>query len=130
MKDLNLTKTSYSKNLFENTIDTNFSQLANTAPSLSNQETPTPDINQFFQDYQTLFYQIPKFGEINSHEYLIKTSSEYIGGLPSDNSALQALIEEINTLRQQNLELQKNQTTQTSQQIESLLGSLRNNEQV
>lgn len=126
MKDLSLTKTSYSKTVFESTVDTNFSQLANTAPTPVASQTPTPDINQFFQDYQALFFQIPKFGETNSHAYLVKTSGEYIGGLPTDNSALQALIEEVNTLRQQNLELQRNQNTQTLQQAQNALSTVLN----
>jgi hypothetical protein len=28
--------------------------------------------------YNDLFYDIPELGDINSHEYLIKKSSEYI----------------------------------------------------
>ena len=126
MKDLSLKKISYRKANFENTIDTNFSQLANTVPAPFTQSQPTPDITQFFQEYQTLFFQIPKFGSTNSHEYLVKTSGEYIGGLPVDNSSIQALIDEVNILRQQNLELQRIQSTQTLQQAQNAISTVLN----
>ena len=32
----------------------------------------------FLTIYNQLFYEIPELGETNSHEYLIKTSSDYI----------------------------------------------------
>ena len=76
-------------------------------------------MNVSFQDYQQLFFQIPKEGATNSHEYLIKTSSEYINFTPTDDS-IQALIDEINLLQQQNLELNQqivNSTISGSQQI-------------
>ena len=51
-----------------------------------------------------MFYDIPQTGDTNSHEYLIKTSSEYINYVP-DNEQITALIEEINSLQQENLAL-------------------------
>lgn len=46
-------------------------------------------------------------GEVNSHEYLVKRSTEYLGGVVlSDNE--RAYIEEINSLRQQLLEANQN----------------------
>ena len=51
-----------------------------------------------------LFYDIPEIGETNSHEYLIKQSTEYIDFNPIDDT-IQALIDEINDLQQQNLDL-------------------------
>ena len=69
-------------------------------------ETPVT-VEQFFQYYEELFFQIPVTGEFNSHEYLVKRSSEYIGGdIISDNE--KALLEEINNLRQQLLDTNKN----------------------
>lgn len=104
MEILNLNKKVYSKNQYEKVIDTKFSQLANTI-SLTNNEIPVEiKIQEFFQNYQQLFFDIPKTGEINSHEYLIKTSSEYINYVPVNDDII-ALIDEINLLQQQNLEL-------------------------
>ena len=105
METLNLNKKAYAKNEYEKVIDTKFSQLA--SPTTIT-DTPTTSIEtqiaSFFADYDQLFLDIPKFGPINSHEYLIKTSTEYIDFNPI-NDDIQALIEEINTLQAQNLEL-------------------------
>jgi len=104
MENLNLSKKVYAKNQYEKVIDTNFSQLA-TSPTPSTIATqPTISVDEFFQNYSQIFFDIPKFGATNSHEYLIKTSTEYIGYTPV-NADIQALIEEINNLQQQNLEL-------------------------
>ena len=103
MEQLNLNKRVYAKNQYEKVIDTKFSQLA-TSPSDVPVPTQTISVSEFFQNYKEIFFQIPKLGATDSHEYLIKTSSEYIGYNPISNE-IQALIEEINNLQQQNLEL-------------------------
>ena len=54
---------------------------------------------------------------MNSHEYLIKTSQEYAGDFNNDDT-VQALIEEVTSLRQENLDLQQqilNTTTSINQ---------------
>ena len=102
---INLNKQVYAKNQYERVIDTTFSQLATTpTPTEAAATTPTISVDEFFQYYTDLFFQIPKFGEVNSHEYLIKTSTEYIGSTAINND-IQALIDEINLLQAQNLEL-------------------------
>lgn len=106
---VNLNKKVYAKNQYEKVIDTKFSQLAKTITpaeraAASSQVTSQADIDKFFQDYQQLFLQIPKEGATNSHEYLVKTSAEYISYNPLSDE-IQALIEEINLLQQTNLEL-------------------------
>lgn len=102
---VNLSKRVYAKNQYERVIDTTFSQLATTpTPTEAAAPTPTISVDEFFQYYTDLFFQIPKFGEVNSHEYLIKTSTEYIGSTTINND-IQALIDEINLLQAQNLEL-------------------------
>jgi hypothetical protein len=104
MEELNLSKKVYAKNQYKKVINTSFSQLA-TSPTPSAIVTqPTISVDEFFQNYSQIFFDIPKFGATNSHEYLIKTSTEYIGYTPV-NADIQALIEEINNLQQQNLEL-------------------------
>jgi hypothetical protein len=103
MATINLNKKVYAKNQYERVIDTKFSQLANVVPPTIVSE-PTISIEEFFQYYDELFFQIPKEGETNSHEYLIKKSSEYVDSEPINND-IQALIDEINLLQQQNLEL-------------------------
>jgi hypothetical protein len=61
-------------------------------------------VEQFFEEYDQLFFDIPVTGEINSHTYLVNRSQQYIGGSVID-AEKQALIEEINSLRQQLLDL-------------------------
>jgi hypothetical protein len=56
--------------------------------------------------YNDLFYDIPELGETNSHEYLIKKSSEYIG-FEANQEEITALQAEIAQLRIDLLEVQK-----------------------
>ena len=93
----------YDKNQYEKVIDTTFTQLV-AQPTGS---APTVSVSQFFQYYQDLFFSIPKFGDTNSHAYLIKTSQEYIGNTSSNDALIQALITETNQLREENLTLQQ-----------------------
>ena len=92
----------YNKSQYERVIDTSFTQLV-PQPTGS---TPVITVPQFFQYYQDLFFDIPKFGDTNSHAYLIKTSQEYIGSTTNDD-LIQALTDEITQLRQENLSLQQ-----------------------
>ena len=103
---LNLNKQVYSKTQFEKVIDTSFSQLVNVSSSLS-ASLPPITVDQFFQYYQDLFYSIPKLGDINSHQYLVITSGAYIGSTALTDDTIQALIEEVTQLRQENLDLQQ-----------------------
>ena len=64
-------------------------------------------MDEFFVLYNDLFYEIPKEGEVNSHQYLIKTSVEYVGSQSTSND-IQALLNEITNLREENLALQQN----------------------
>ena len=100
MQRVDLNKEAYSKREYTNTIDTEFSQLV--SPSLDDIGAEEPTVEEFFEDYETLFFQIPKTGE-NSHETLITRSTEYIGFQPLQDE-IQALTEEITSLRQQLLE--------------------------
>ena len=95
-----LLKEVFNKNQYEQVIDTSFSQLVPPTSSIPPEVLPTVD--DFFQDYDSLFFQIPKTGE-NSHEELIIRSTDYIGYQPL-NDEIQALTEEITSLRTQLLE--------------------------
>jgi hypothetical protein len=103
-EQINIEVTTYNKNQLQQAVNTQFTQLGVTTDSTV--ITQTISINEFFTAYEDLFYQIPKLGEINSHEYLVKKSSEYIGAV-STNDEVQALLQEITQLRQENLDLQK-----------------------
>jgi hypothetical protein len=103
-QQIKLTKQVYDKNQYQKVIDTSFTQLVQPTASTG---SALPTVDQFFDFYNQLFFDIPKFGETNSHEYLIKTSQEYIGISNVVNDEIQALIDEVTELRQENLDLQQ-----------------------
>jgi hypothetical protein len=107
-EQVNIEVIGYNKTELNRTINTQFTQfgpVTTTEPATDPASTLT--IDEFFTAYSNLFYTIPKYGETNSHEYLVKTSSEYIGG-EAINEEVIALQNEITQLRQENLELQQN----------------------
>ena len=101
MSQIPIEKQVFDKTTYSKVIDTQFSQL------LSNTESETPifTIEDFFQLYEQLFYQIPKEGDTNSHQYIIEKEAEYLGIIISQDN-IQALLEEITNLRQQVLDTQ------------------------
>ena len=60
----------------------------------------------FFQAYDNLFLEIPKQGELNSHQYLTNRSGEYAGG-EDINAEIEALTAEVTQLREENVALQQ-----------------------
>lgn len=101
-EELNLSKQVYGTSTYTKVIDTQFRQLV--LPAEPEEEPVTVD--RFFELYDQLFFEIPVTGDVNSHEYLVRRSGEYIGGeILTDNE--RALIDEINSLRQQLLEANK-----------------------
>ena len=105
-----LQKTIYSLNSFNNVVDTNFSQLAKTASPLAPSSATTLDktVSQFFQEYDSLFFEIPPTGSDESHLGLATRSLEYLG------LSLETLQKEIDDLREENVNL-KNQIILTSE---------------
>jgi len=97
-------KTIYS-NSINNVIDTKFNQFI--PPSTDNNVQPDLTVDQFFEQYNTLFFDIPPSGSDNTHLGLVNKSLDYIG------LSLDELQSEIEYLRQENVEL-KNQILQTS----------------
>ena len=76
-EEINLNKEVFNKRAYLKTIDTSFKELG--VPTIQEQITAQPSVQEFFDLYNTLFYNINEFGPTNSHEFLIKTSQEYIG---------------------------------------------------
>ena len=93
----------YSKSEYPKVIDTKFSQLG--VVSLNEQTDNTVTVNQFFELYNQLFYDIPALGETDSHEFLVKTSGEYIN-FDQDSEEIEALRAEITQLRRDLLQAQ------------------------
>ena len=106
MANIDLIKKVYGINTYSKVVDTSFSEFI-TAPTLVSASVITVD--EFFNQYEQLFFDIPVTGEINSHTYLITRSQQYVGGSVID-AEKQALIEEINSLRQQLLDLNQSFT--------------------
>ena len=113
MANIRLNKGVFNKRDYERTIDTKFTQLG--AKSVEEQINEQPSIEDFFQMYNDLFYDIPEIGAINSHEYLVKTSGEYINYNENDE-LIEALQNEIVTLRQELLASQQQLTEQQTPQ--------------
>lgn len=105
MQEVNLIKEVYGPVTYTKVIDTKFSELY--IPVTASQQSTEISVEQFFNYYEQLFFSIPANGDVNSHEYLVKRSTEYLGGgVVTDTE--QAYIDEINSLRQQLLEANAN----------------------
>jgi hypothetical protein len=93
----------YNKGYYSKIIDTSFKQLG--VKTIQQQIDSKPTIEQFFEMYNELFYDIPEDGN-NSHSYLIEKSSEYIN-FQQNLDEIIALQAEIAQLRIDLLESQK-----------------------
>ena len=102
MSQISIEKQVFDKNQFGKVIDTQFSQLLNQQQT---EPTPTFTLNDFFTLYEELFYQIPKEGDINSHRAILEREAEYLG-ISINQEDVQALLDEITSLRQQVLDTQ------------------------
>jgi hypothetical protein len=96
--DINFNKIVYSLKEFRDKIDLGFNELLST--------TPTVNIQQFFDLYNEVFFDIPKEGE-NSHTTIVQTSLDY---LDNYENPLQSIIDardlEIQSLNEQLLAIQ------------------------
>jgi hypothetical protein len=103
-ENVSLNKQVYNKEQYTKVIDTSFKQLG--VQSVQQILDAQPTTEEFFNMYNDLFYDIPELGIINSHEYLIKKSSEYIG-FEANQEEILALQDEIAQLRIDLLDAQK-----------------------
>ena len=103
-EEINFNKTVFSKSQYSKVIDTSFSELGVT--TIQEQLDEQPNTEEFFSLYNELFYDIPELGKTNSHEFLIKQSSEYIN-FEEENEIIEELQKEISQLREDLLDSQK-----------------------
>jgi hypothetical protein len=96
MANYPLNRIVFNKDTYERVIDTSFSQVTPPAPPVED----TMSVEEFFNLYNTIFYDIPVEGNINSHTNLVKTSGDYIG-TEAISEDVQLLLDEITSLRQQ-----------------------------
>ena len=105
--NVNLNRQVFDKTKFNETVDTSFTQLV-TQPDPTFFDLNLATVEDFFTLYEKFFFQIPKEGEVNSHTYLIKESSDYVG-FQVNSEDIQALLDEIAQLRQENLLIRQEQ---------------------
>jgi hypothetical protein len=99
----------YGKNTFTNVVDVTFKQLVPQDGNPAEEGvTGATTVVQFFNDYDTLFYDIPASGSENSHLEIVKRSGDYIG-IDFEN-----LEEEIRNLREENVSLKNQIVTLTT----------------
>ena len=102
-QNITLIRQAFDKEAFNQTVDTSFTQLGVTEVDLSFFDPNLATVGDFFTIYNNIFFLIPKTGP-NSHTTLTDESSEYTNYLPNQ-AEIQALLDEITELREQNLQL-------------------------
>ena len=117
---VDLKREAFNRRQFDDTINTNFTELGPSSGDLdlSFFDPSLATVGDFFTIYNTLFYQIPKSGVVNSHEFLIRESTEYTQYI-AQQEEIEALTQEITDLREQNVILVKDMT-QTLNEISEL----------
>lgn len=101
---IKLEKTIYS-NSINNVVDNKFNQLI--PVQTPTEDVPDLSVNEFFDQYNVLFFDIPPSGSDESHLGIATRSLEYLG------VSIEDLQSEIDYLRQENVEL-KNQILQVT----------------
>ena len=100
---LDLEKNVYNKAQYIKTINTSFNELGVT--TITEELEVQPTVEEFFVLYNSLFYDIPALGETNSHQFLVRTSGEYIN-FDEAQGEIEALQAEIAQLRSDLLKAQ------------------------
>jgi hypothetical protein len=102
MSQIPVQKTVFNKDKYTRVINTQFTQLLNQGVE---DEILTFTVDDFFELYDQLFYQIPREGDVNSHQFILQREADYLG-VQIDKDDLQALLDEITSLRQEVLDSQ------------------------
>jgi hypothetical protein len=101
MSQIPVQKIVFNKDAYGRVIDTQFHQLI----TQETEETLSFTVDDFFILYEQLFYQIPREGDTNSHQYILQKEADYLG-ISISQDDVQALLDEITSLRQQVLDNQ------------------------
>lgn len=97
--DINIQKTVFSAVEFNKVINSTFNTFTQPIPE---EDPDTPE--ELFRLYEKLYYVIDVTGETDSHEYLVKKSSELLT-FDRVTEDIQPLLDEIAQLREENLAL-------------------------
>jgi len=95
--NLPIRKTVYNREKYGKVVNREFSTFFPPPPDAD------PTVEDFFNLYEALFYEIPADGETGSHRYLIQRSSELVD-FERDTLDIQPLLDEIASLREELLE--------------------------
>jgi hypothetical protein len=114
-ENIPIQKQVFDKNIYPRVIDTQFKQLINQQPA---EEDSPFTLDDFFELYEQLFYQIPKEGDEASHRFILEKEAEYLGVIINQED-VQALLDEITSLRQEILDSQS-----TISELSGSLGQL------
>lgn len=96
---IEIKKTVVGTNQFNKVVSTQFNTF--TQPVT---ESDADSIDELFRLYDKFYFEIDINGETNSHEYLVRRSSELVQ-LEQSVEDIQPLLDEIAQLREQNLQL-------------------------
>lgn len=97
--NIEIKKTVVGTNEFSKVVNRDFTTFVQPT-----QQTNTDSIDELFRLYDKFYFEIDLTGETNSHEYLIRKSSELVS-LEQTTEDIQPLLDEIAQLREQNLQL-------------------------
>jgi hypothetical protein len=95
---IDIRKTVLERAKYELLVDRTFRTFTTEA-----EPTITESVLDFFEKYETLYGDIPVQGTVNSHEYLVRRSSEVVNIEPNLED-IQPLLDEIAQLREQLLQ--------------------------
>ena len=96
--DIKIQKTVYDSTQFNKVVNRSFTSF--TQPVA---EEDVDTVENFFRLYEKLYFEIPPEGEVDSHEYLIRKSSELVD-FEKTTEEIQPLLDEISQLREQLLQ--------------------------
>lgn len=103
-KNIKLKASVFEKNQYKNNIDTTFSQLTSSLTTTTT--TSSLSIPEFFDKYNTLFFDIPRSGSTNtsvlpsgSHNLIAKNFD------PVKDPTIQDLLQQVNDIREEILSL-------------------------
>lgn len=97
---IELKKEQYSKTSYNKVINSEFQNFGVT--NYEDDIKKTMSVEEFFVQYNQLFYDIPIDGENNSHKYIILKSGDY-ADFNNNSEIIEALQKEISNLRVENL---------------------------
>ena len=93
---VDIKRTIYGKNTFSSVVNTDFKELI---PNQADQQpNPVATVDNFFDTYNTLFFEIPLEGQ-GSHRELLDRSGDYVGKTYTE------LLKEVEDLKAENVEL-------------------------